>query len=259
MPTLWYRDPADGVLKPYLVGGMSESAADAKFVKKSGDTMTGNLIVPQGVSAGSIWEGATPGIQGDPVGSAGDSGAALLLGKTSGNAYLVAGKGAGIVGFRPGGQGTDASKDVTVNATGLSVPGTTTYVDKPPFARYTGATRSIPSTAWTQWTAVSITDQDNGTFSGGSNMTVPAPGYYVVTARMLTSVAGRIVLSIANSGDGSYGNQANYLFDAKAAAAADWVCGSRTIWIDSYIQFWAYVVPTTNGTLSAEVIRVGGT
>lgn len=45
MPTLKYRDQTSGQLVPLLGSGMSEAAADARYVIKSGDTMTGPLLM----------------------------------------------------------------------------------------------------------------------------------------------------------------------------------------------------------------------
>lgn len=257
MPVLWYRDPADGVLKPYV-------PPQEDFVKKSGDTMTGNLKIARGAEAGAVFGGGYTGLQVPPLDAGGVGGQAILMGNgASDTLHLIGGSIAGsegVVRIRPGGVASGTgTKDVQIDSTGLTVPGTSTYVDKPPFARYTASSRNIPLSVWTQFTAVQIIDQDNGTFSGGSNMTVPAPGYYVVNMRILTSVAGRVIGSTANSGDGNHGNTANYHFDARGAAASDWVSGSRTVWIDSYIQFWAYCTPTSNCTLQADVIRIGGT
>lgn len=45
MPTAYYRDPVSGNYVPIL-GSMDQAQADARYLKKSGGTMTGALTVP---------------------------------------------------------------------------------------------------------------------------------------------------------------------------------------------------------------------
>lgn len=50
MPALKYYDLDSGTYK-YVTGGMSQAAADARYIRKSGDTMTGPLILSADPSA----------------------------------------------------------------------------------------------------------------------------------------------------------------------------------------------------------------
>lgn len=267
MPTLYYKDPADGQYKPYMPGGLSQDNGDARYVKKAGDTMTGDLTLEQTEYAIHTMKARYPRFNMDNV--AGDTGYAefgFLRGglprwliRTGNNTETGANAGTDLQFLARADDGASLGAAMTLNrkTSAVTIAGKAQALDANPFARYGASARAIPLSTWTQFTSIAISEQANGTFSGGTNMTVPDPGYYQVNMRILTSVAGRVVGSVASDDETLMSGTANWVFDDKAATAASMLSGSRIVHVNSYLQFWVYVTPASTCTLWADVVRVG--
>jgi hypothetical protein len=140
----------------------------------------------------------------------------------------------------------------------LYVPSRIHKVDEIPFARYTAAARSISNGVWTQFTSISISDHTPvGQFGGGTNLTVPDSGYYLINMRVSTTVAGRLIGSCAADGDANYGLIPYWVFDSRGSAINDIISGSRIMYISSILAFWVFASPASSCALYADIARLG--
>lgn len=120
-----------------------------------------------------------------------------------------------------------------------------------PWAQLTGSVTPTAS-AWAQFTALTVTPGPGSAISGVGPITVPA-GKYLITARMKTAGAGRMILG-ADNGDGSYTSKV--LFDLYTQPQFQIPAGNILLASTGSIRFWGWLSAASALTLTAEIVRV---